>query len=501
MSLDRSPCRRRRLPRLAGTAALLGLLLVPTGAAASQSERTIFDATSSLIGASAKERKSRLNELDSIGVDTVRLTLQWRSFAPAPGKSRKPARFNAADPRDYPRGAFSWLDAAIRGIRAREMRVLLTPSAPIPDWASASGSSRLAYPKPAEFKRFVAALGRRYSGDFRTGAAAGPGCVTGSVLPCPPRAAAKPLPRVTFWAAWSEPNQEIFLRPQYRHGRPFSPRLYRRLFLAAQAGLAASGHGKDPLLIGETAPSGGRDGVDPLDFLRGVLCLDGDYHRSGHCRPIDARGWSHHPYGVGLAPYERSNNKGLINLATIDRMARALRKAAAAGATDGRLGLYVTEYGIQSRPGGGGVSLKRQAAYLAISEYMTWTNPRIRSYAQYLLRDDPPQYEFSFTTGLRLHGGRAKPALRSFPLTLLAKRNGSRVRIWGHVRPEAGPYRVEVRYRNGAGRSHKLRTLGTDKRGYFSFRTTYRAGRRWGAKCTLPGGRELAGPYTHAFSF
>ena len=40
------------------------------------------------------------------------------------------------------------------------MNVLLTPSAPIPDWASSSGSSRLANPKPVEFARFVRALGR-----------------------------------------------------------------------------------------------------------------------------------------------------------------------------------------------------------------------------------------------------------------------------------------------------------------------------------------------------
>lgn len=487
---------------LAGTAALLGLLLVPGPASASRSQRTIFDATSSLFGApSVKERRARLNELESLGADTVRLVLQWRSFAPVPGRSRKPAGFNAADPRDYPRGTFSALDATIRGIRARGMRVLLTPSAPIPDWASASGRSRVANPKPAEFRRFTAALGRRYSGNFRLGTAeGGPDCGVGDLLPCP-RAAAKPLPRVTFWAVWSEPNQDLFLRPQLRGGRPYSPRLYRRLFLAAQAGLASTGHGKDALLIGETAPSGGRDGVDPLDFLRGVLCLDRDYHRRGGCSPIRARGWSHHPYGIGLAPYERSANKDLINLATIGRMIGALRKAARAGATRGRLGLYMTEYGVQTRPGEGGVGLKRQAAYLAISEYIAWRNRRIRSYAQYLLRDDPPAYEFSFTTGLRLHGGRAKPAFRSFPLTLLAKRNGSRVRIWGHVRPGTGPYRVEVRYSSKRGPSHKLRTVGTDKRGYFSFSAAYRPGRRWGARCTLPGGRKLAGPYTHAFSF
>jgi hypothetical protein len=490
---------------VSGRCAVLAALLTPLallapvdGAGASHGQRTIFDATSSLLGAGAKERSARLNELDSLGVDTVRVVLQWRSIAPRPGRSRPPAGFNASDPRDYG-GAFGPLDATIRGAAARGMRVLLTPSGPIPDWASKSGRSRIADPEPARFRQFVAALGRRYGGGFRL-AAGDSGCPA-PPLPCVGRQSARPLPRVTFWAVWSEPNQDLFLRPQLRAGLPYSPRLYRRLFLAAQAGLAATGHRRDALLIGETAPSGGRDGVDPLEFLRGVLCLDRDYHRKRGCPPIRARGWSHHPYSFGIAPYQRSSNPNLINLATIGRLVRALRKAARAGATHGRLGLYVTEYGIQTRPGDLGVSPKRQAAYLAISEFLAWRDQRIRSYAQYLLRDDPPQYEFSFTTGLRFHGGRTKPSLRSFPLTLLARRNGSRVKLWGHVRPGEGPYRVEVRYRSRSGPSHRLRAVRTDRRGYFSFSAPYRSGRRWGAHCTLPGGRSLYGPYLHAFSF
>jgi len=353
---------------------------------------------------------------------------------------------------------------------------------------------------PKRFRQFVAALGRRYGGDFRPAAGKGDSACPSPPLPCLERAAAA-LPRVTFWAIWSEPNQDLFLRPQRRGGAPYSPRLYRRLFLAAQSGLAASGHRNDPLLIGETAPSGGRDGVDPLDFLRGVLCLDGDYHPRADCAPIRARGWSHHPYGLGIAPYERSANPGLINLATIGRLVHALGRAARAGATHGRLGLYMTEYGVQTRPGDLGVSPRRQAAYLAISEFLAWRDPRIRSYAQYLLRDDPSRYEFAFTTGLRFHSGRAKPSLRSFPITLVARRRRARVRLWGHVRPGTGPYRVEVRYRSRGGPSHRLRLLRTDKQGYFSLGGRYRGGRRWAARCELSSGRTLAGPYIHAFSF
>jgi hypothetical protein len=75
------------------------------------------------------------------------------------------------------------------------------------------------------------------------------------------------------------------------------------------------------------------------------------------------------------------------------------------------------------------------------------------------------------------------------------------VTLWGHVRPSGGPYRVELRYRSHGGPSQRLRSLRTDRRGYFTLSARYRPGRRWAARCSLPGGRTLAGPYLHAFSF
>ena len=41
-----------------------------------------------------------------------------------------------------------------------------TPSAPVPDWASASGRSPFENPDPDEYRQFVTALGTRYSGAF-----------------------------------------------------------------------------------------------------------------------------------------------------------------------------------------------------------------------------------------------------------------------------------------------------------------------------------------------
>ena len=497
------PSRSRRAGSAVAACLLASVCLsFPGQASASRTQPTIFDATQALLSApTAKKRDAILNQLDNLGVDTLRLVLPWRFLVPAAGKHEPPAGFNPANPHDYPQFRWSAVDAAVLGAERRGIGVLLTPSSPFPNWATRSGSSRLRDPKPASFRDFLTALGRRYGGDFRVD----PGRQCDPLdLTCQPQDPSPLLPRVTHWSLMNEPNQDLFLRPQRRNGRPYSPILYRRLFLAGQAGLAAGGHERDSLLIGETAPSGGRRSVDPLDFMRGVLCLDSSYHRRRGCAPISATGWAHHPYSPGVAPFRRSDNPALINFENIGELVRGLRRAAAAGATTKRLRVYVTEFGVQSRPDRAvGVSLKRQVAYLAIAEFMAWTDGSIRSYAQYLLRDDAPGQDFSFTTGLEFHNGRHKPSMRSFPITMLPKRIGSssRVLLWGHVRPVSAPQRVEVRYRNATGPPHLLRTVRTNGRGYFSFKAPYRAGRKWAASATLPGGRRLAGPFLHAFSF
>jgi hypothetical protein len=478
--------------------ALLALALSwPVPAQAGRVQQTIFDAGSALLNANAGQRANRLDQIQRLGVDTVRLVLQWRSFAPSPGRSSKPGGFDASDPADYPRGPFASLDATVRGARARGMDVLLTPSSPIPNWASVSGRSRLSNPKPGEFRRFVGALGRRYRGSYAP--PPDPPCEPTPLAPCDPP---PPLPRIRFWSVWNEPNQDLFLRPQRRGGKPYSPRLYRRLFEAAQAGLRSSGHGNDRLLLGETAPSGGRSGVDPIDFMRGVLCLDRRYRPKRPCPRLEAGGWAHHPYSLGLAPFERSPNPGLINLARIGRFTAALDRARRAGALSGDQDLFVTEYGVPTVPDREfGVGLRRQVVQLAISEFLAWRSRDVRSYAQYLLFDDPPEFEFSFTTGLRRNGGRAKPAYRSFPLTLLVRRRGSRgVAIWGHVRPADERVRVTVSYRD-RGRERRLRRVRTNRRGYFSFRARHRPGRRWRAESRLPNGRLLKGVYVEAVRF
>jgi hypothetical protein len=80
------------------------------------------------------------------------------------------------------------------------------------------------------------------------------------------------------------------------------------------------------------------------------------------------------------------------------------------------------------------------------------------SFSQYLLRDDLPrrgvprlQRYPGFETGLRTAAGKAKPSLAGFRLPLVVKRSGSRVALWGLVRPAHKLTRVTVQVRSGNG--------------------------------------------------
>jgi hypothetical protein len=497
----------RKIAALLLASSFLLALLAPT-AAADRRQQTIFDATNDLLLADSVAARDRiLNRLRLLGTDTLRIVVPWRSIVPGADRPQMPEGFDPTDPADYEGGVIDSIDRSIRGAVARGMRVLLTPSAPVPDWASASGHSSLANPEPAAFEQLLVGLGKRYDGTF--------GCFVPSVCysGTPPILSGDnpidlsqlgipvdPLPRVEFWSVWNEPNLDLFLRPQSRRGKPYAGSLYRSLFLAAREGLRESGHGDDQVLIGETSPSSGYTSTDPIAFLRQVFCLNSGYRRVGSCQPIAAAGWAQHPYDPRGTPMRVSSGR-VLGVPALGRLTRALARAARAGATTGRLPVYVTEYGVESVPDRDGVSLIRQAEYLAITEFLLWRNPAVRSYAQYLLFDDRPQNEFAFQSGLLTHGGAVKPSYDAFPIPLVVERRGRRLRLWGHVRPGDGARRVEVQVRRPGARARSAGVATTDSEGYFTLGATYAPGKRWRAVCRLPGGRVLRGPWERAYAF
>jgi hypothetical protein len=430
-----------------------------------------------------------LDELKRLGVDTVHLYMHWADIAPDGGSSRRP-RFDAANPAAYPATGWATYDTIIRAIKARGMTVLLDLVAPPPHWASAPGAPDPATqpewrPSPAQFGLFARAVGKRYSGQFT------------------PVGSSSPLPRVDFWSIWNEPNLGIELAPQalVHSYVEVSGSLYRGLVDAAWGALHATGHGRDTILIGEVAPAGATFGyapglfaaMAPLRFLRALYCVDASYHpltgsaaKSRGCPTttagtksfpaqhpglFHASGFADHPYPQGLAPnVPTPNEPDYAELADLPRFERALDRMQRAYGSNTRFPIWSTEYGYQTTPPdteAGTVSPAKAALYLNWSEYLTWLNPRLRSYDQFLMTDSSAG---NFATGLRFPNGSEKPSYSAFRMPLYLPRTsgsqGEALEVWGCVRPARAAQqathraqRARIQFASSAGGAYK--TVGT----------------------------------------
>jgi len=458
----------RPIVLLSTLAALALSAAAPASAATSQV--TFFEAPTALQDASSRD--STLDEIKALGSDGIRVLVSWNRVAPDPTVKSKPT-FDAADPAAYGE-RWAPYDAIVDAARARGLQVLFTVTGGAPYWATASGRDAITKPDADEFQAFTTALGRRYAD------------------------------RVDTWSIWNEPNQPQFLGPQFVDGKPYSPKLYRRLYLAAQRGLADSGNGDDAILAAETSPRGNPRIVAPLAFLRGFLCLDAKYRRSSSCGKVDADGWAHHPYTTSLGPYFVSSKQDDVTIGTLSRLTRALDRAARAGAIKKSMPLYLTEFGIQSYPDRiSGVPLSTQPDYRAISEFIAYKNARVKAFSQYLMNDSDPNpaggSKYSgFESGLRTFAGKAKPALEGFRLPLVADRYADgRVRLWGLARPADGVTKVEILSATGGSSTWRaLTTLTTDRRGYFSTKRSASSARRYRVRWTGADGTVFTGPVT-----
>jgi hypothetical protein len=432
---------------------ILVVLALAPAAGASRTQSMTFEGPKDFLDPAT--RTAALDEVAGLGVRSLRVIVSWSSVAPGSDQAVKPA-FEPTDPAAYDWGEYEPL---LADAKARGWNVLVTISGPVPMWATAAKRDNLTRPSPAAFAAFVTALGRRFGDQIDT------------------------------WAVWNEPNQPQFLRPQFaRGGQAESPKIYRSLFQAAVRGLANAGQGDDKVLIAETSPRGNRSRiVPPLRFLRGMLCLDATYKKRPKCGALDPDGYAHHAYTTRQGPYfvpPAPHSTDDVTIGVLSRLTKALDRAQAAGALTKRLPIYLTEFGIQSTPDTqSGVSLAKQVQFRAISERIAWNNPRVVAFSQYLLRDSDPtgKNEYGgFESGLRFADGRPKPSLAAFRLPLAVKRSGSKVSIWGLVRPATGSTTATITYADrGSSRFKTLRTVTTDARGYFTVGSTYRKGRRW----------------------
>ena len=363
-------------------------------------------------------------------------------------------------------------------------------------------------PSPAEFGQFVQAVGTRYSGSYLTPTSSPvdpqpPPTLAGVPLPPPLFGTStttgpippEPLPRVDYWEIWNEPNQGGWLAPQWRRAPSDdaaakssqgwveeSPVIYRRLLAAAWNALSDTGHGGDTILIGETAPRGAdvpgvANGMVPLRFLRGLYCVDSSYQqlrgaavsalgcpataaasqrfRAANPALFDATGFADHAYPLGqVAPPNvpaPSSEPDWAGLADIAKLEGTLDRLNEVYGSHTQLPIYNTEFGFQTDPpqsecGCVFLSPATAARYLNWSEFIEFGNPRLRSYAQYLLYDapGPPGHvisESDFSSGLMTVNGIAKPGYSAFRLPIYlpvtSTRPGRSLEVWGDVRPAA----------------------------------------------------------------
>jgi hypothetical protein len=431
--------------RHAGRALLVAVacaVLPAAPALASTDQFSVIEDEHQMLELGPAAQAAALDDTQALGADAIRANVIWARYAPSPNSKHRPKGFNGKDPNAYG-SAFAPLDALVAGAQARGLQVLLTPTGPIPAWASRCGGSirnrHTCKPNPRLFGAFVRALGTRYPG-------------------------------VKMWSIWNEPNLRAWLTPQYAGTSLKSAALYRALARSAIAGLRATGHRTttDQILLGETAPIGQSPGpsanANPQPWLRALFCLKANGHRltgaaaraqgCSHYKQLGVNGYAHHPYTRGGSrPPDSRPNPGEITIGVASRLTRLLDQAGRAGRVPRKLPVYYTENGWQTNPPDNifGVTLEQQATYINQADAIAYKNARVKAVAQYKLIDDAEQS--SFQSGVRLTDGSKKPSYIAYQLPIWVTKKGSGVHIYGQVRtaPDGAALQVEVRHAASAG--------------------------------------------------
>ena len=488
-------------------AALAAALGAPGASRASATQESILQDDPQVLGATRAQLDRRLEFLKKIGVDRLRVSVFWANVAPAKRSQRRP-RFpgaGAAHPASYPRGAWKPYDDIAEIAKRHHLELLFTLTGPAPAWATPGKHRRegLYRPDPRHFRDFAAAAGRRYSGSYRTHDGR--------------------IPRVDGWSLWNEPNFPSWLRPIWLANRPkrardmvaAAPHHYRRLLDASWAGLARTGHARDLILVGETAPRGGKkpsqlgNSMPPAEFVRELYCVKADFRpyagrdarkracpatraerasfRRRHPGLFRATGFAHHAYSLDRRtwrdPTWRHPIPDNVPIGNLGRLVDTLDRAHFAwGSQRDPWDVWLTEYGYQTTPPDpiAGVSPDRQGPLTAWGEYIAYRNPRVASIAQFLYVDDKPRPGFrhrdrrrwqTWQSGLFTTAGRPKPFALDYLRPLHVAPEGGVTRVFGAYRPArrgaAIPARIE--HSRGDGRWQVLRELVVrNPRGYLS---------------------------------
>jgi hypothetical protein len=344
--------------------------------------------------------------LKALKTQVIRVNLYWGGTKWAVAKSRP------ADPTDPGDPAYDWAiyDRLVRYATQNEIKVVFSILF-TPGWANHNKARTVAPTVFKDLENFSYAAAERYSGLWTAPA--------WQQDPANPTTKL-PLPKVNMWTAWNEPNNPIWLSPQYKRvgktWRVESAFQYAKICNAVYNGVHSRFLGPlqdEHVACGVTGPKGNdapatkRASVDPLTFLTQA-------HRFG-MKKFDV--YAHHPYAdIGAAESPTFVPKGKfkrrVQLGNLSLLTKLISQYY------GPKHLWITEYGYQTNPSDKvfGVSYAKQAQYLTQSYAIARKNPRIDMMLWFLVRDEATGGHpgNNWQSGLATVTGKKKPAWNAF---------------------------------------------------------------------------------------
>jgi len=305
--------------------------------------------------------------LQQMNTKLLRANLWWGGPALTVA-SRRPA--NPTDPKD-PAYDWSTYDRTVIYAQQFGMKVVFSVLG-TPRWANGARGWNVAPTDPLDLRNFATAAARRYSGVF--------------VRPDNVK-----LPRVPYWLAWNEPNNPVFLKPQYAkvagNWEIVSGRTYAQMCNAVVGGVHSVSRSLK-VGCGVTAPRGNnnpssaRPSVSPLPFLRAMV--------SGGARGFDA--YAHNPYygsreetpSTPPPPPLNGHAPTAVTLGNFELLTRELARLKL------NVRIWVTEYGYQTNPPDRlfGVGWYEQGQFMKQAFAKLKANPRVDMFIWFLLRDE-----------------------------------------------------------------------------------------------------------------
>jgi len=340
--------------------------------------------------------------LKTLRAQVLRVNLYWGGTKWAVAKSRP------ADPNDPGDPALDWTiyDRLVRYATQNNIKVVFSILF-TPGWANGGKAKTVAPKNFKDLENFAYAAAERYSGIWTA--------PKWQQDPSNPTTAL-PLPKVTMWTAWNEPNNPIWLTPQYKRvgktWRVESAYQYAKICNAIYNGIHSKFLGPLPgekVACGVTGPQGNdaptttRPSVDPLTFLTAA-------HKYG-MKTFDV--YAHHPYpdvGASDPPsfVPTGKRKRRVQLGNSGLLTSLVSKYY------GGKHLWITEYGYQTNPPDKtfGVSYAKQALYMKQAYAIARKNPRIDMMLWFLVKDEPAVGNWQ--SGLETVAGKKKPAWSAF---------------------------------------------------------------------------------------